>query len=1019
MARKLICFAVSLYVLFPFSKEVNSLYAQKFTPEFERINIEHGLPHSTVTSVVNDSYGYIWIGTEGGLARYDSRSFTIYRSDTLNNHLLANQVLMIHEDEDSVIWVGTRHSLELYLRDKDTFRHFRFFPDANNNISQSVTAFCKGGEHDYFICTDGGGLYRLFLREGLTGPADLVQVIGTEECSRFSSVCKEDGNIIWFGTYSQGIYKYDLEHDTWEHLNLLSDEEIEIRTIVDDDPEYLYIGTYNLGLCRMNKLTGELKFYSYDENNESTIGSNRIIAMHREESGNIWIGTDGGGLNYFEVKSGQFTRYQYKGFDNKSLSNNSVYAVTIDREGNLWTGNYHGGVNLSKGIPGFWFLGSNPGYENSLDNKLVSAILKDSRGYLWIGTDGNGINIYNQHMERVEETVLPGSFIDNTGNIPVLALMEDSRGFIWVGTYLEGFFRIDPRNRSYRQFKAGDPAYPQIKNNDIRCFFEDKEKRIWAGTNGGGIYVYDPATGQIEAILRDLNSDNSLSLDWIRDITSDSYGFIWIGTAFGLNCYDPVKNEFVNYFHESTDTASLSDNMVYGIHEDKENTLWVGTNNGLGRFNRTKNVFHNYYIEDGLPSNTIVSILEDEDGNLWLPTNNGLSMLNTGTGDFTNYYRSEGLNSYSFIEHARHSDEEGHMYLGTIEGLVYFHPDSVGKTEIDVPVRITNLMLFNKPVQIDEEVDGKVILEKHISLTDRIELAYKHNVLSLEYTAFYFKDPSLIKYRYKLVGFDDDWNYDLAGNQLVTYTNLKPDDYTFVVQVLDNENKEQVLNTTQLEIHVIPPFWMRMWFRIVVLLILIALAFSWYRNRLIYWKKQKEDLKRKMLEDQLKNEKEQMQLRSEKLRAEFEKQEAQMNFKNSQLISFALQLTHKNEIMRKIKNRLNSYYKSIKNEEVKQGIIELNETIDQEFKLQKDWERFERHFNEVHRDFFKKLKSQYPDLGVTYLRLSAYLKLELSSKEIASLMNISTRGVEKARSRLRKKFQLDRNEGLSAFLAKL
>jgi ligand-binding sensor domain-containing protein len=133
MARKFICFTAAVFLLFPVCSDKSNLLAQKFTPEFEHINIEHGLPHSTATSIVNDSYGYMWIGTEGGLARYDSRNFIVYRSDSLNNRLLANQVLMIHEDEDSVIWVGTRHSLELYLRDSDSFRHFRFFPDANNN----------------------------------------------------------------------------------------------------------------------------------------------------------------------------------------------------------------------------------------------------------------------------------------------------------------------------------------------------------------------------------------------------------------------------------------------------------------------------------------------------------------------------------------------------------------------------------------------------------------------------------------------------------------------------------------------------------------------------------------------------------------------------------------------------------------------------------------------------------------------------------------------------------------------
>ena len=993
--------------------------AQMFNPEFEHFNIEQGLPHSTVNSIVNDSYGYIWIGTEGGIARYDSRSFKIYQSDSINNLLLANMVLMIHEDEDSVIWVGTRHSLEMYLRESDSFRHFIFFPDANNNESQMVTDFCKAGDHDYFICTNGGGLYHLELKEGIYGPAELKQAIIPEVCSRFSSVCKENDSIIWFGTYTQGIYWYNRIKDEWKHINIDEENEVEIRCIVDSDPIYLYIGTYDRGLCRMNKFTGEFDFFQCTENNPSTIGSNRILAMYREDSGNIWIGTDGGGLNYFNAYSQSFMRFQNKGFDSKSLSNNSVYAVTIDREGNIWTGNYHGGVNLSKGNPSFYFLGSNPGYPNSLDNKLVTAILRDHNGNLWVGTDGNGINIYNGHWGRIEKQILPKTLISRLKHIPVLSIMQDSKGFIWIGTYLDGFYRFSISNKSYKNFKSGNPKYPVLHNDDIRCFYEHNDNTIWIGTNGGGIYIYNPDTDQMRIIKRDLKSDNSISLDWIRDIISDSYGFVWIATAFGLNSYDPVKEKFVNFFHSNTDSASLSDNMIFALYEDRSKRLWAGTNNGLSCYDRSTNTFKNYYTTDGLPSNTIVNIVEDKNLNLWLPTNNGLSLLNLENNDFTNYYRNEGLKNYSFIEHSRFVDNDDRIYLGTIEGLVWFHPDSVGKTHIDIPIRITNLLLFNQSVKIGEKIQGKVILDKDITLTKAIKIKYNQNVISLEYTALYYKDPSLIKYRYKLEGFDEQWNLDLFRKQSVTYTNLKPGDYNFIVQIIDHEDKEQVLNTTQLGITIIPPFWMRIWFRLFIIGIILFLIYSWYKNRVDYWKKQKEELKRRMLEDQLRNEKEQMQLRSEKLRAEFEKQEAEMNLRNAQLISFALQLTHKNEIMRKIKNRLNQYYKSIRNEEVKNGIISLNDTIDQEFKLVKDWERFEKHFNEVHRDFFKKLKSQYPDMGVSYLRLCAYLKLELSTKEIASLMNISSRGVEKARSRLRKKFGIDRNEGLSAFLAKV
>jgi ligand-binding sensor domain-containing protein/DNA-binding CsgD family transcriptional regulator len=993
--------------------------ARNFQLIFDRINVGEGLPNSIVNCIFNDSYGFIWIGTEDGLVRYDSKTFRLYKENTGAQSILHNAILFLYEDEDSLFWVGTRRSLELYNRQKDTFIHFKFFPDANNNVFQQVTSLSRLSGNEYFIATDGGGLYKLILNRNKPESSVLERVKVQGGYTRFSSIYKENNSTVWIATFDHGIFKYTIPTSQWQSIQISENHDLEIRTIAGGTAGQLYIGTYTRGLCIYNTRTGQYRFFTNEPDNPKSIPSNRIWTIFSEKTGNCWIGTDGGGLAYFDATKENFITYKYLGFDNNSLSNNAVHAITIDREGNLWVGHFHGGISLSRGKPNFYSLGSNPGYSNSLDNMLVTSVLKDKDGNLWVGTDGGGINIFDKNWNRVEQKIFTSLFIDKLKNKSVLALFQDSKEFIWIGTYLDGFYRYDPKTKQIKNYSSRIIKSSIITNDDVRCFFEDKEGNLWVGTNGGGIYILDPETDKITKIVRDLNSSNSISLDWIRDIIADSYGYIWIATAFGLNAYDPVKKQFINYFQDKLDIGSLSDNMVLSVHEDKNRTLWVGTSNGLNQFNRTTNTFNKYYIQDGLPDNTIASILEDNRGNLWLSTNLGLSMLDISMKKFTNYNKTDGLLSLSFIENASYKDDSGNFYLGSIDGLIYFHPDSIIKKQISSPVIITRLLLYNKTVQIDEKIDGLVILEKDISLTKKIRLKYKHNVVSLDYVALSFRNLSS-KYRYKLIGFDNEWNYDLNGKQSVTYTNLKPGNYTFVIQLIDYENIDEIpLSETKLDITIIPPFWMRNWFRGLVIITLLFLAYSWYRRRLSEWQKQKEDLKRKMLEDKLKNEKEQMQLREEKLKAEVEKQDALMNLKNSQLISYALQLTHKNDILRNINNKLSQFIKSIKTDELKKGIIELSDTINNEFRTDKDWERFEKHFNEVHGDYIKRLKREYPDLSLTYLKLCTYLKLDLSTKEIASLLNISTRGVEKARSRLRKKFNIDRTENLTAFLNKI
>jgi DNA-binding CsgD family transcriptional regulator len=202
------------------------------------------------------------------------------------------------------------------------------------------------------------------------------------------------------------------------------------------------------------------------------------------------------------------------------------------------------------------------------------------------------------------------------------------------------------------------------------------------------------------------------------------------------------------------------------------------------------------------------------------------------------------------------------------------------------------------------------------------------------------------------------------------------------------------------------------WFKLLIALIIGSLIYYWNYNRVLKIQNQKALLQKKLLEDKFIHEKEQAILRNEKFKTE-------MNYKNAQLTSYTLLITHKNDIMKEIKNKLTAFASTIQQNGSDDKIQELINVINKEFKVEKDWEHFEQHFNQIHKDFFKRLKEEYPDLSSTYLKLCAYLRMNLSSKEIASLMNISIRGVEKARSRLRKKLNLPQNEDLILFISKI
>ncbi len=976
---------------------------------FDRIDVESGLPNSNVNCIFQDNFGYIWIGTEDGLARYDGSYFRIYNDHIYPRNLGYQAVISIYEADDSTFLVGTRHTLELYNRLTDNFLHFTFPPDPWGNIYFQVSSITKIEANKYLIGTDGGGLFYFFLNKKEPQQSYLKRI--NKNIYRISSIYLQNKDTILVADFSEGLFRFLPSIEKWEEIKINSDKKPEIRALCIVD-QFIYAGSENLGLFIIDKNNFQCSVL----NVQNGLPNNRVWGIAADKNKNIWIGTDGGGLIYYQPKTGAKLVFQHHGFDQNSISNNLIHTVYVDRYNNLWLGHYHGGVSFANTNNAFHSIRSIPGYENSLSNKMVTAVLHDSQKNLWVGTDGGGINIYDTNWNRIEHRLLPAELINNLKDKAVISIYEDSYQNILIGTYLWGFYLFNLKTRLYKNIKIEQNSRFFAFSNDVRCFFEDTQGQLWVGTNGSGIYIFDKDRNTIkEHLYKRINSKNTLSLNWIKAIVPDSYGFIWIATSFGLNRYDPVKREFVNYFSNKADSGAISDDLVLSIFEDSHKNLWVGTRYGLNLYNRERNSFKKYFSSDGLANNTINSITQDRDGNIWLATNYGITLFDIENNKFVNYTRAEGLISSTFLENAVHHNDK-FLYFGSIEGLLFFNPADVLKNYLSAPLKITRFFLHNKEIDIGQKIDGEVILTKDLEFIDELKLKFKHNSITLHYSPLSYT-LRMYTCRYKLEGFNTDWSYDYNGNHSVSYTNLDPGKYRFVVQMLDKNN--HIISEASLKFSIIPPFWLRFWFKIAIAIIVLFIIYSWYTKEQSKWEVQKAEFERRMAEEQLKIEKAQLKLQEEKLLSEKNRQEALLASKNSELTTIVLQLSHKNDILQKINNLIEQNAPLINDKKVKSKIEEIGQILKNEFATEKDWERLEKHFNEVHADFIQRLKKLYPDLGLTQLRLCAYLKLDLSTKELAFLLNISPRGVEKARSRLRKRFNLPPNASLTEFLNKI
>ncbi|MFC1569862.1 two-component regulator propeller domain-containing protein, partial [bacterium] len=484
-----------------------------------------------------------------------------------------------------------------------------------------------------------------------------------------------------------------------------------------------------------------------------------------------------------------------------------------------------------------------PEHLNSLNNNTVLAIHQDRSGIFWIGTKGGGLNRFNPKTQQFSFLKNRIGITNSLSNNVVRAVCEDHLGFIWIATEI-GLNQYNPGNGAFTRYLP-DPQDPaSISFHNVWQLLVDQSGNLWIGTLSGGLDRFDRKENKFIHYRHDPNNSNSISDDFIWSLHEDQSGILWIGTDIGgLNRFDTKQSQFTHYRHDPNEKLSLSNDKVLCIHESQSGILWFGTANGLNKYNNNTGTFHSYLEKDGLSNNNVQAILEDDHGNLWISTNHGLSKFNPQTETFQNYNKSDGLQSNEFCPNACFKSKNGELVFGGIHGFNIFHPDSVRDNPYVPPVIITNFEIFNQPVPITEDHPSS-ILTKSITETDAITLSYRERVISFEFAALNFSSPKNNQYAYKLIGFDakdSEWNYTDASRRFVTYTNLNPGKYHFIVK---GSNNDGIWNETgaSIRMNISPPFWLTWWFRLFGLIFLTVLIYGVIEYRIYGIKKHREKL---------------------------------------------------------------------------------------------------------------------------------------------------------------------------------
>ncbi len=802
--------------------------AQAQTIRFERMTAEDGLSQNAILAIAQDTQGFLWVGTEDGLNKYDGYQFTVFKHDPDDpGSLRDNFVSALYIDKTGDLWIGTRSGLDRFDRSSGTFQHY---PEENDSASALAGAWVISLYEDQsgtlWIGTEDGGLNGLDRAAGtfidyahdIDEPASLIE-------NAVRVIFEDSAGNLWIGTHD-GLDLFDRASGDFVHYRESSSATEsnlnDISSIAEDQEGKLWLGTEESGLARFDPDNGTFHRFRHDPDDPYSLSNDRVRSVYRDHLGDLWIGTQNG-LNHLSadrlrssIRNLRFVHYKNDPYDPTSLGSSAVWSIFEDASGVMWFGTYGGGLNkYNRSTDRFRLYQHNPTLANSLSDNMIWAILEDRDRKLWIGTLNGGLNVLDREADEI--TVFrhdeddPASLLSDD----VRALMQDEAGAIWIGT-AGGLERYDPITRRFIHFThdADDPN--SLSGNRVNVLIPSHRGGIWVGTRYDGLNYFDPAKDTFTRYRNDPSDPASISDDRIWSLYEDRFGTLWIGTLGGVNVLEPGSDHFVHYRHDPDDPSSVSSDSIFAFNEDSDGKLWVGTwGSGINRFDRESDTFERYTTNDGLPDDTIYGIEIDLGGDLWMSTNRGLSRLNPQTMEFENYSMRDGLQDNEFNVGAHHrSYSTGELFFGGIQGVNAFYPTNIQQNPHVPPIVITTFYKYNQPVRYD------------LQANESIELSYKDNFIAFDFTALDFNAPENNQYAYRLEGFED-W-VDAGTRRYVSYTNLEGGEYVFRVK---GSNSDGVWNEEGAAVYitVIPPLWQTIWVQLIAAVGIMTLAYTGYR----------------------------------------------------------------------------------------------------------------------------------------------------------------------------------------------
>ncbi len=780
-------------ILLLFSNHVKC-YNTEF--RFRHITSEQGLPYQEVEALLQDSKGYIWIGTRCGLSRYDGYSLTNYfHRDGHPTSLVNNFIKKLFIDSKHRIWICTENGICRYQSLTDDFKCYKTPTQEVNSIveSRSGKIIC-GGKHLYVY----------------NEQKDCFEIYPFLDFGFILSLAIDKNDNLFVAT-NTSIFRYNatMTKITKIPSNYYSDFITRSDGIIPmkfDSQGRLWIGRNGKGVMYIDFNKRETKIFSSNQ-----ISSGIVRAITEDKNHNIWLGTEKG---ITIIKPDGNTDTLLHSFQNQNcLSDNAIYAILCDNHNNMWVGSYFGGVDLllrrNKMLQSF-----EPGYtEHNIKGKAVRMMVEFSPHQFWIATEDGGLNIFNANNSTF--SVFKG--IPKLGT-NIHSLYHDIKSSkLWIGTFRNGLFCYDLKTHIYTKY---------LPSNSIFYLCKQHNGRLWAATTQG-LFYYNPSSDNF--VVFDYHPLNNA---FIYTLCVDNKDNLWVGTTLhGIFCINN-KNKVVGHWYKEA-KGNFRDNYITSVFQDSSGTIWIGTNNyGVAFYDLRKHIFRFLNTNIQLTQSPISSIIQDNRGILWISTGNGLYSYNKNKHLLIRYTIENGLptNQFNFSSSLRSTDNL--LLFGTVKGVVILSPSKLNNSGSIPEVHLKSLFINNSVINIGSSDSP---LDRELDAMNELHLSYEqaHN-FSIEYGVIDPSNTTNIMYQIFVEGIDKGW-HSMGQDRFFVGYNIAPGTYYLHVRAYYANGKLIPSPIKTIKIVVAPPLWRSFWACLIYLGLFFLSLYIFYRyskNRL-------------------------------------------------------------------------------------------------------------------------------------------------------------------------------------------